>query len=343
MTIPSKRVNGVKKMKIKVFSREDISNSVSMAEAIAVVKDAFAELSAGSATVPIRAHLSVPKHDGISLFMPAYLSGSDLLGIKTVSVFPKNTDEGIPTINALVTLLDARTGQPKAVMDGTYLTAMRTGASSGAATDLLARGDARSVAIFGAGVQGRTQLEAVCEVRNIERAFVYDPNSEAAKTFASEMGILGGKIPEQVNVASTPADAVKDADVICTATTSGTPVFDDRDVKDGTHINAAGAYTPDTREIPEGTIQRASLFVDSREACWAEAGDLVIPRDKGLIKEEDIKAELGELVTGKHKGRISESEITFFESVGNAVQDVAVAGLVVEQAGNQSLGMEVSV
>ncbi len=330
-------------MNIRVFSREEVRKLVPMSAAIVAVKEAFAQLSNGSAVVPIRAHLPVQKHDGISLFMPAYLGGSDLLGIKTVSVFPKNVDAGIPTINALVTLLDARTGQPKAVMDGTYLTALRTGASSGAATDLLARKDAHVAAIFGAGVQGRTQLEAVCEVRNIEKAVVYDPNSDAALSFADEMAKRGGKIPQQIVVAKKPADAVKDADVICTVTTSGTPVFEDADVKEGTHINAAGAYTTDTREIPELTIQRASLFVDSREACWAEAGDLVIPRDKGLIQESDIKAELGELVTGKHQGRVSENEITFFESVGNAVQDVAVAGLVMALAGNQSVGTEVSV
>ena len=314
-----------------------------MADTIEIVKQAFAQLSAGDADVPARNQLEVAPHDGIALFMPAYLRKTDQLGIKIVSVFPNNREAGIPTIHALVTVVDTETGRPAAVMDGTYLTALRTGAASGAATDLLARQDATVAAIFGAGVQGRTQLEAICEVRDIERVLVFDVNPGAADTFVAEMRTRGGRIPPGITATESSADAVRDADIVCTTTTSQAPVFDDSDLKPGVHINAVGAFTPDTQEVPAETIQRARLFVDSREACWAEAGDLIIPRDHGLISEADVIAELGEIVSGAEKGRVSEDEITFFKSVGNAVQDVAVAGLILEEAVKQGLGTEVEI
>jgi alanine dehydrogenase len=330
-------------MKLRVISKEEIRQLVPMAQAIELVKHAFAQLSAGDAVVPVRTQMEVGPHEGVALFMPAYLSKTDQLGLKIVSVFPRNLASGIPTIHALITVVDASTGQPRAVMDGTYLTALRTGAASGAATDLLARKDARVAAIFGAGVQGRTQLEAVCEVREIETARVYDVNRDAAGTFASEMRDRGGKVQCDIVVAESPADAVRQADIVCTTTTARQPVFDDSDVKDGTHINAVGAFTPDTRETPEATIVRAKLFVDSREACWAEAGDLIIPRSKGLISESDIEAELGELVSGTKPGRSNETEVTFFKSVGNAVQDVTVAAHVMAEAERLDLGIEVEI
>jgi ornithine cyclodeaminase/alanine dehydrogenase-like protein (mu-crystallin family) len=228
-------------------------------------------------------------------------------------------------------------------MDGTYLTALRTGAASGAATDLLARSDSKVAAIFGAGVQGRTQLEAISEVRDLERVLVFDVNRAAAEQFTIVMRGKRGRVPADLEVASNPAAAVREADIICTTTTSGEPVFEDADLRSGVHINAVGAFTPDTREVPTATLQRARLFVDSREACWAEAGDLIIPRDEGAIAESDILAELGELVTGVARGRLSDDEITFFKSVGNAVQDVAVASKVLAQAERQGLGTEVEI
>ncbi|MFB0536273.1 MAG: ornithine cyclodeaminase family protein, partial [Anaerolineae bacterium] len=280
-------------MKLRVLSQNDVRRAVSMAQAIEIVKGAFAQLSAGQAVVPIRTQLEVARHEGITLFMPAYLQESDDLGVKIVSVFPRNLEAGLPTIHALVAVVDAETGCPAAVMDGTYLTALRTGAASGAATDLLARTDARVAAVFGAGTQGRTQLEAVCQVRDIEKSWIYDINREAAEQYAEEMGERGGRIPGDIIVASSPTEAVREADVICTATTSKSPVFADANLKAGVHINAIGAFTPEMQEVPEETIKRARLVVDSREACWAEAGDLIIPRHQGLISEDDIYAELG--------------------------------------------------
>jgi len=227
-------------------------------------------------------------------------------------------------------------------MDGTYLTALRTGAASGAATDLLARPDAHVAAVFGAGAQGRTQLEAVCQVRDIHRAWVFDVNTEAAARYADEMRSRGGRIPNDVRVASSPTEAVREADVICTATTSRAPVFADGDLRPGVHINAIGAFTPQMQEIPGEAVRRARVVVGSREACWAEAGDLIIPRDQGLITESHVYAELGEIVAGVKPGRASADEVTLFKSVGNAVQDVSVAREVLIQAEQLGLGVEVA-
>ncbi len=327
-------------MKLRVLSRQDVQQAVPMREAIEIVKGAFAQLSAGRAVVPLRTQLPVERHEGVTLFMPAYLSESDALGVKIVSVFPRNLEMGLPTIFALVVVVEASTGRPVAVMDGTYLTALRTGAASGAATDLLARKDARVAAIFGAGVQGRTQLLAVCEVRDIERAWVYDANFQAAERYAQEMAGRG-RIPTDLRAASSPAEAVREADVICTATTSKTPVFANEDLKPGVHINALGSFTPEMQEIPEQTVRRARLVVGSREGCLSETGDLIIPIRKGLITEDHIYAELGEIAAGIKPGRENAEEVTLFKSVGNAVQDVSVARAVLTQAEALGLGIEV--
>ncbi len=327
-------------MKLRVLSKQDVQRAVPMREAIEIVKGAFAQLSAGKAVVPLRTQLAVDRHEGVTLFMPAYLSESDDLGVKIVSVFPGNLEMGLPTIFALVVIVEASTGRPVAVMDGTYLTALRTGAASGAATDLLARKEARVAAIFGAGAQGRTQLLAVCEVRDIERAWVYDANLQAAESYAKEIGGKG-RVPADLKVASSPGEAAREADVICTATTSKTPVFADGDLKQGVHINAVGSFTAEMEEIPEQTVGRARIVVGSREGCLAETGDLIIPIRKGLITEDDIYAELGEIAAGIRPGRESAGEITLFKSVGNAVQDVSVAKRVMEAAQRLGLGVEV--
>jgi len=328
-------------MKLRALSRDDIQSAVPMARAISIVKDAFAQLSAGQARVPERAHIDVTRHEGIALFMPAYLEKTDELGMKIVSVFPRNLEAGIPTIHALVTLVDSSTGQPSAILDGTYLTALRTGAASGAATDELARPDARVAAVFGAGVQGRTQLEAVCECREIAEVRVYDIDRAAAEAFATEMSSAGGRIPDKISVAGSSREAVADADIICTTTTARSPVFDDADLKPGVHINAVGSFKPEVQEIPGETVVRSRLIVDSREACWAETGDLIIPRDQGLISENDVFAELGEIVAGVVSGRVDDDEITLFKSVGNAVQDVAVAAAVFAEASQTGLGVDI--
>jgi len=325
-------------MKLRIISREEVKSAISMAQAIETVKSAFAQLSRGRARVPIRTQLGVPLHDGVTLFMPAYLEETDELGMKMVSVFSGNIEQGLPIVNAMVTLVDPETGLPTAIIDGTYLTALRTGAASGAATDLLARGDARTVAVLGTGVQGRTQLQAVCTVRSVERVLVFDTRGRTAEKFRDEMKEAGPPVPQRIDVASTAKEAVSQADIVCTATTSTTPVFLDSDVRPGTHINAIGSFTPQMQELPAETVARALLVVDSREAVWAEAGDLIIAKKRGLITEASVHAEIGEIVAGTKPGRSSDDQVTLFKSVGNAVQDVSVGARILEEAKRKGLG-----
>jgi len=326
-------------MKLRILSCEDVRRALPMRQAIEAMKGAFAQLSTGQADVPLRVALNVPRHDGVTLFMPAYLAADDQMAIKIVSVFNDNPAQGLPLIHALVVVVDATTGRPAAVMDGTYLTALRTGAASGAATDLLAREETHVVAVFGAGAQGRTQLEAVCAVRPIQEVWIHDVAPERAAAYAAEMS---QRLSLPVRVAETPAEAVRQADVICTATTSTRPVFADADVRAGTHVNAIGAYTPQMQEIPAETVLRAKVVIDHRKASLAEAGDLLSPLRQGLMTEDHIYAELGEIAAGLKPGRTSPEEVTLFKSVGVAVQDVAAASAVLEAARRLGLGTEVA-
>lgn len=323
---------------IRVLSREDVKKALSLKEAIALMKEAFVQLSSGLAVVPVRMNLEVPKEKGRVLFMPAYLEENRKIGVKIVSIMDENPPNGLPLIHAMIVVLDSVTGQPLALMDGEYLTALRTGAASGLATDLLARSDARVAAIFGAGVQGRAQLEAVCAVRTIERAFVFDVDPSKAVRFAREMQ---KKLAITIEV-QNELDLLKHADIICTATTATTPVFWHQHLRPGVHINGIGAYRPDMAEIPVETVQQAKVIVDHRPSCLREAGDLLQPLQAGLIDTDHVYAEIGEIAAGTKPGRTSDTEITFFKSVGNAVQDLAAASQALVNAEKLSLGTEVS-
>lgn len=324
-------------MKIRVLTAKEVRHALPMAQAIEAMKSAYQQLSAQQATVPLRSRLEVDNPPGITLVMPAVLHLSGEMGVKVVSVFAENPERNLPTIHALVLALDPQTGQPTAILEGASLTALRTGAGSGAATDLLANQDTKIAAIFGSGVQARTQLEAICSVRPFEKVFVYSLDQEGAHQFAAEMA--GKKtIPTDIEIASTPQQAAREADVICTATTSATPVFDGNDLKPGVHINAIGSFTPEMQEIDSNTIEKALVFVDSREAVLAESGDLIQPIEMGLIGQDHIQAELGEVAAGQHPGRNAPDQVTLFKSVGVAVQDAISAGWAVREAERLGLG-----
>lgn len=323
---------------MRILTATDIRRAVSMTEAIAAVKAAFAELSSGQATVPVRTGISAKAHGGTALYMPAYLAISQALGIKAVSVYPDNHVHGLPTIFATVLLQDVATGRLMALLEGTYLTALRTGATTGAATDLLARPEASRLTLFGTGGQAPTQLEGVCAVRPIETVSVYSRRAAQASLFIEQVQSLPFAHGIKFQIASTPDEAVHMADIIVTATTARTPLFAATGVREGTHVNAIGAFTPDMQEVPPQLVVRAKVVVDSRQACMAEAGDILMPIRQGLISAAHIYAELGELVAGQKPGRASAAEITLFKSVGNAVQDLAVGKLALERAERQGFG-----
>ncbi len=322
--------------KIRLLSRDDVRRALSMAQAIELMRDAFTQLSSGQAVVPQRLSMEMPELGARVLVMPVSLAKGGQFGMKIVSLFKQNPEKGLPYIQALMLVFDASDGHPVALMDAEYLTALRTGAASGLATDMLARPDARTAMIFGAGAQGRLQLEGVCAVRRISRALVFDPNPDRAEKFCRD---LTGRFPFPITRAPSPA-AVEEADVICTATTSKEPVFDDASLRKGTHINAIGAYRTDMCEIPPASMVRATIIVDHRSSCLAEAGDLVGPIERGLIDAGHIHAELGEITAGNKRGRNNEDEITIFKSVGNAVQDLVAAAQILRNAEQSGLGSE---
>jgi ornithine cyclodeaminase/alanine dehydrogenase-like protein (mu-crystallin family) len=320
------------------LSAVEVRRCLPMREAVEAMQSAFAALSAGEAVVPLRSHVAAPRHQGELLLMPCYLPREDRLSLKALTVFEGNPSLGLPRIQALMILFDGARGQPLAVMDGAAVTALRTGAASGAATDLLARREAATVAILGAGVQGRTQLEAVCTVRKIRAAWVYDAQRGAAESFAREMGAAVG-LP--VTAVDSAAAAVRAADIVCAATSATSPVFDDADLKPGAHINGVGSYRPTMQEVPTATVARARVVVDHRPAALAEAGDLLVPIEQGKFSAGSIVAELGEIVVGRAGGRTDENQITFFKSVGVAVQDLAAASRIWDNAQRLNAGTRV--
>lgn len=325
-----------------VLSASDVRQALPMAETIATMKRAYAALSAGRAEIPLRARLPIKPHEAVSLFMPAFVQdeAAEALTVKIVSVFPHNVSQGLPLIHAAVLVLAAETGRPLALLEGSTLTAIRTGAGAGAAADLLARPDCRVAAVFGAGVQARTQLEALCTVRRIETVWVYDPHPQRVADFLADMAGRA-PIPADLRAATTPQQAIREADVIATATTSHTPVFADADLPAGVHINAVGSYTPEMQEIPGETVARALVTVDSRAAALSESGDLQQPIRAGRFTADHIHAEIGELVLGWRYGRTSAAQITLFKSVGVAVQDALAAQLALTNARQLGLGQTV--
>jgi ornithine cyclodeaminase len=324
-----------------VLTREDVRSLVPMEQAIDLVRLAFQDLSAGRALSPLRTGLAVIPGTGTTLVMPAYVPSASALGLKVVSVFAGNPARGLPTITSMVCLVDDETGQPLAILEGAYLTALRTGAVSGVATSLLAREDAAVLTVIGAGVQALTQAAAVCAVRPIQRIIVVARSEASLERFRARCAVDWPDMVKRLETTRDVSAAVRGADVICAATTSRTPVFDDADVRPGTHINGVGSFTPEMQEVPAATVARALVVVDQLEPALEEAGDLIIPLRDGLISRDQVSREIGALASGTVEGRTGDDQVTFFKSVGNAVQDMAVAKFAVDAATRQGRGQVV--
>ncbi len=323
------------------LTKDDIRQTVSMRDAIELVKMAFRELSDGRAQVPLRTFIDVEPGRDVMFMMPAYLPGLQALGFKMISIFQENGQRGLPVGNAIVCAVNAETGVPEALMNGAYLTALRTGAVSGASTDLMARPDAKRLVVIGSGAQGVTQAAAVCAVRDIERITIVYRHQES---FARYRDMVADDWPDLLDRLEGTDDAqaaVREADVVCLATTSKTPVFEDAWIQPGTHVSGVGSFTPQMQEAPADFVARARVVVDMKEHALEEAGDLIIPMREGVFQEEHIVGELGEVVSGRVAGRVSDDEVTFFKSVGNAVQDMAVANAAYRAARERGLGSEI--
>ena len=327
-----------------VLSAADIYRALDWSEAITVVGQAFAALSTGRASVPLRTGFEWPGQDGLLLLMPGGVQQAmgDQLAVKLVSVFNRNPARQLPLIHGLVTLFEATTGRPLAVLEGGSLTAIRTGAASGVATQYLAAPQARVLTVFGAGVQAHTQARAIVAARaaSIEEIRLVGRERARAVALARRLEAETGRA---VRVFEEAGPALAHAEVVATATTSNKPVFEDSYLMPGAHINGVGSYQPTSREVPGETVARARLVVDARLGALSEAGDLLLPIQSGQITGDAIYAEIGEIVAGIKPGRAAfeDGEISFFKSVGNAVQDVAIAHYIYEQARELGIGTEV--
>lgn len=315
----------------------DVRRSLPMPAAIEAMREAFRDLAMGAVTMPARTRMTNPEGDEVSLIMPSRSAAISRLGVKLITLYDRNPAAGLPLAYSLLILADGRTGAPLAIIEGGALTALRTGAVSGLATDLLTRTAASVAAIFGAGRQGRAQLEAVACVRTIREARICDRDEKAAGVFAHEMMEV---LPIEVRAVSDPASAVRGADIVCTATSSRTPVFADGDVAPGTHINAVGVSQPERAEIPAATVGRARIVVDQTEASLEEAGDLLQPLASGAIDRARFDLTLGDILLGRAVGRGAPAEVTLFKSVGLAVQDLYAAARAYENAVRLGLGRE---
>ena len=309
-----------------ILNKEQINKIVTMDEAIEAMKTAFIQLSNRKAIIPTRLSTDIPNKNATSLVMPAYSLESPYYTVKVVSVNYFNPQKGLPLLHSSVQVFDASKGNMVATMDGESITTIRTGAASGLATDMLARKDARVVAVFGTGVQAKSQLEAILAVRNMEKILVYSRAKKSAELFCNLIYDTFG-----IKTIVGNKDLLEESDVICTATPSEKPLFDHRHLSPGVHINAIGSFKPHMQEIPIETVINSKVIVDKRETCELEAGDLIIPVEKGEWSFDLVHGELGQVISGEVSVMGSENEITIFKSVGNAIQDLVLANLIMRK------------
>jgi ornithine cyclodeaminase len=308
--------------KVLIANQDEVSALLPMGECIEVMENTLSMLAGGDAILPLRTMLMLPDGESLMGLMPSYLGGIQSVGVKVIAAFPKNFGTEYDAHQGVVLLFDADRGLLRAVVDGTAVTAIRTAAVSGVATDLLARENAGDLAIIGAGTQARTHLEAMLLVRDIHRVRVHSRTKESAQRFAQRESERHGIA---IELADSAQEAVHGADIICTVTTSDTPVVEGAWIAPGAHINAVGAFTPATRELDTEAVVRSRFYVDRRESALNEAGEFLIPRNSGLVDDRHIVGEIGEVLVGTAPGRTSPDEITTFKSLGIAVEDLAAA------------------
>lgn len=320
-------------MDILVISASEVLQLVTMKEVIEVVEDVMRLKGEGKVVMPEKVYVDLPKGD--FRVMPCFVDAYGMAGTKIVSVCPENNRLNLPTVQAVMFLMDAHTGSPLAIIDGTVITSLRTGAAGGVAVKYLANIDGPvRVGIVGAGVQARTQLAAIKEViSSIEEVRVADLNVEKAKKFAEEMGYLGVKFA----VSDSVEKAVREANLIVTTTPSRAPIVMDEWVSPGAHINAIGADAPGKQELDPRILRRARIFVDDLKQA-AHSGEINVPLKNGLISLEDVAGELSDVIVGKIVGRSSPDEVTIFDSTGLGIWDLATAKLVYHKARREGVG-----
>lgn len=324
--------------KIRLINMAEVEQTLSMPEVLKLVEQAFMERGKGRTQMPPKSYVFFSRHNGDLRVMPAYLEALNEPGVKLVNVHPDNPSKhGIPTVLATILLFDPDTGTPVCIMDGTFVTVMRTAAASGVAVKYLARKNSRVLGVVGAGGQSLRQVEAISKVLKLEEVKVFDVAqsraSDLAQTIQQRFGLSARGV-------SSAEEVTKGSDVIVTVTPSTTPVIHDVWVGEGTHISAIGADAPGKEEIDPALLKRAKIVVDDWEQS-SHSGEINVPVEKGLITQTDIHADIGEIVAGLKDGRTADSELTLFDSTGLAIQDVIAAWEAYRVAMEKGLGTEI--
>jgi ornithine cyclodeaminase len=326
-------------MSFLVLKEHEIVQLLPMAECIEVMADAFAALDGGEMTQPLRSVFVPPDANGLMAWMPAHHAGAaPVFGMKVLCLVPSNPSRGLDAHQGLVLVSDGRTGQLRALLDASPITAIRTAAVSALATRLLARADSSTLAIVGTGVQALGHLESIPLVRPIETVRIAGRTPERAREFVAT---LAGEYPFAIEASPSAEAAVRDADVVVTATNTREPLLSREWLSPGTHINAVGASQRTHRELDTQTVADSALFTDRRESLENEAAEYRLALEESLIAPSHLRGELGELVTGKIAGRTSDTELTLFRSLGLAAFDVAAAERVLANARRDGAGLPV--
>lgn len=321
-----------------LLSKNDMERIFTMEDAIEADKEAYALFAGGGSDVPLRTQIR-GAHDGTFLFMPAYAQDMNCASVKIVNIFPHNTERNLPTATGQILLIDGTTGVVEAVLDGTYVTQIRTGAASGAAFSLLAKKECRKGAMIGTGSQAFHQIEAMITARDLEEVWVYSRNAENVKNFVAALQEAFGNRPIRFVAAPSNDVAVEDADVIVVATSSTMPVLDGTKIKKGATISCIGSYQPQMQEVGPELLTRASkIYCDSVDAVLAEAGDFIIPLQEGTLQREAITGHIGDVLLGNLPGREDDDEIIVFKSVGIGTQDLVTAKAIYDMAKAAKVG-----
>jgi len=322
-----------------ILSHSQVRELLPMRDCMAAVAEALADLARGAGVQPLRAGFLLPDRRGVLAWMPAALAAGEVFGIKVLSVVEDPGALGVDSHQGGVLLFDAADGAPLALLEAGALTAIRTAAVSAVATERLARPDARTLAILGAGTQARSHLEAVLAVRPIARVRAWGRDPAKVRAFAAEQA---ARHQVAVEAAASVAEAVRGADIVCTCTSAHEPVLPGALLESGMHVNAVGASIPSWRELDTEAVRRSTLFTDRRESLEQEAGEYRLALAEGAIGPDHLRAELGEVLIGRHPGRVSDDEITLFRSLGLAVEDLAAGRLAYRRARECGIGTEVA-
>jgi alanine dehydrogenase len=323
-----------------ILSEKQVESLIDIDELIAALGRAHIQYSTGKAVMPVRLVVPLPKIDGRITSMPGFLDEDQALGMKVVTYFHNNPKQNLPSILATIMLFSPENGKMMAVMDGSYITAIRTACASAMATKVLSNPTASALGVLGAGVQARAHITALARVRKISRIRIYSPSGTSASRVKQE---VESQVGLAIEVANSAEEAVRGADLIVTATTAKQPILSAEWLKPGAHINAVGSHRPDLRELHGSTMARSKVFVDSREAIMAECGDVLLALAENSITTDHMRAEIGEVLAGTKPGRTGADEVTLYKSVGIAIQDVATARLVYHKALQNGVGTDITV